>query len=231
MAGEYSTRYGLTLTGPDEPTCIICFGDSITEALEVPPEQRWPTRLQNLMDELWPGGFAVINRGIGNETSVQGFDRLASDVLPLLPGVLLVEFGLNDANVFDWARVPRVSTEEFRTKLREFQRIALNHGGQCVFIVNHTLGQVPGSQGNDRSFQENFAPYNLVIRELAVTLNTPYIDLPSMMAAHRITVEDFVDSGGIHLTPTGNRLYAEMILAGLQETILSGNNTRASSGA
>ncbi|MFP3436143.1 hypothetical protein SB781_40960, partial [Paraburkholderia sp. SIMBA_061] len=74
-------------------------------------------------------------------------------------------------------------------------------------------------------------PYNLVIRELAVTLNTPYIDLPSMMTAHNIDVETFVDAGGIHLTPVGNRLYAEMVLTGLQETILSGSNTRASSGA
>ena len=216
---------------PAEATRIICFGDSITEAAEVPPPQRWTAHLQTALDELWPGGFEIINCGIGGDTSAQGFDRLGTDVLPHLPGVLLVEFGLNDANVYDWARVPRVSTDEFRINLREFQRLALNHGGQCVFIVNHTLGPVPGSQGNDRSFQENFAPYNLVIRELAVTLNTPYIDLPSMMAAHKIPVGEFVDSDGIHLTAMGNRLYAEMILAGLQETILSGNTTRASSGA
>lgn len=221
----------MTLSRTDDPTRIICFGDSITEALEVRLEERWTSHLQNALDELWPGGFDVVNRGIGGDTSARGFDRLATDVLPVMPGVLLVEFGLNDANVYDWARIPRVSTDEFRLNLREFQRIALNYGGQCVFIINHTLGTVPGSQGNAVSFQENFAPYNLVIRELAVTLNTPYIDLPSMMAAHRIDVETFVDAGGIHLSPLGNRLYAEMILAGLQETILSGNNTRASSGA
>lgn len=216
---------------PAEATRIICFGDSITEATEVPPGQRWTALLQTALDELWPGGFAVINRGIGNNTSAQGLDRLGTDVLPHLPGVLLVEFGLNDANVYDWARVPRVSADEFRKNLREFQRIALNSGSQCVFVVNHTLGHVPGGQGNGRPYKENFAPYNLVIRELAVTLNTPYIDLPSMMSAHRIAVKDFVDSDGIHLTAMGNRLYAEMILNGLQETILSGNNTRASSGA
>lgn len=217
--------------GYGKPARIICFGDSITEAAEVAPEQRWPRRLQYLLDELWPGGFEVLNRGIGGHTSAQGFDRLGTDVLPHLPGVLLVQFGLNDANVYDWARVPRVSLDEFRKNLREFQRIAVNSGGQCVFVVNHTLGEVPGRQGNNQSYQENFAPYNLVIRELAVTLNTPYIDLPAMTAAHKISVKDFVDSDGIHLTVKGNYLYAEMILAGLQETILSGNSAHASSGA
>jgi len=213
------------------PTRIICFGDSITEAAEVAPNDRWTIQLQNTLDGLWPGGFTVLNRGIGGHTSAHGFDRLASDVLPYLPGILLVEFGLNDANVYDWARVPRVGADEFRKNLREFQRIAVTGGGQCVFVVNHTLGPVPGRQGNNRSFQENFAPYNLVIRELAVTLNTPYIDLPSMMAAHNIPVAEFVDADGIHLTAYGNRMYSEMILAGLQETILSGNNTRVSSGS
>lgn len=212
-------------------TRIICFGDSITEAAEVGPEQRWPRRLQYLLDELWPGGFEVLNRGIGGNTSAQGLDRMGTDILPHLPGVLLVEFGLNDANVYDWARVPRVSLDEFRKNLREFQRIAVNSGGQCVFVVNHTLGEVPGSQGNGQSYRENFAPYNLVIRELAVTLNTPYIDLPAMMAAHNIAVEDFVDSDGIHLTAHGNYMYAEMILAGLQASILSGPRVQASSGA
>lgn len=214
-----------------KPTRVICFGDSITEAAEVASAQRWPRRLQYLLDEYWPGGFEVLNRGVGGNTSAQGLDRVGTDILPYLPAILLVEFGLNDANVYDWARVPRVSSDEFRKNLREFQRIAVHSGGQCVFVINHTLGEVPGSQGNGHSYQENFAPYNLVIRELAVTLNTPYIDLPALMAAHKIAVKDFVDSDGIHLTVKGNYLYAEMILAGLQASILSGHSAHASSGA
>lgn len=212
-------------------TRIICFGDSITEAGEFPRDQRWPTILQRLLDARWPGGFEVHNRGVSNDTSAQAFDRFATDVLPLLPGVMLIEFGFNDANVPDWARVPRVAVDEFRKNLREFQRIALNSGGQCVFVINHSLGEVAGRQGNGEAYRDNVAPYNIAIRDLAVTLNTPYIDLPAAMAARSVDVNDFVADDKLHLSQHGNQLYAEMILEGLQATILSPGNTHASSGA
>lgn len=216
---------------PQAATRIICFGDSITEAGEFAYEQRWPTILQRLMDARWPGGFEVINRGISNHTTAQAFDRLSTDVLPLLPAVVLVEFGLNDANVPDWARVPRVGLDEFRKNLREFQRLAVRGGGHCVFVINHSIGEVPGQQGNGDSYQNNTAPYNIAVRDLAVTLNTPYIDLPAMMSARGIGVNEFVSEDKLHLSQLGNQFYAEMIMEGLQMTILSTNKSRASSGA
>ena len=80
---------------------IICFGDSITEAAEVAPTARWPTVLQSKLDEWKPGRFKVHNLGIGGHTSAQGFDRLDEDLLPVLPGLVVVQFGFNDANVRD----------------------------------------------------------------------------------------------------------------------------------
>ncbi|MEX0951735.1 MAG: SGNH/GDSL hydrolase family protein [Gammaproteobacteria bacterium] len=203
------------------PINIICFGDSITEAAEFPYEQRWPTLLQAQLDALWPDGFMVLNRGVGGNTSAQGFDRFALDVLPFLPGILLLEFGLNDANVRDWARVPRVGVDEFRKNLREFQRLALHHGGQCVFVINHLLGDVVGQQGNNASFRDNIAPYNAALRELAVTLNTPYIDLPSLMTSQNIDTDAMLAADQLHLSAEGNRHYADMILAGLRSTVLA----------
>lgn len=212
-------------------TRIVCFGDSITEAAEFPRDQRWPTILQRLLDARWPGGFEVFNRGIGNDTTALAFDRFATDVLPHLPAVVLVEFGLNDANVPDWARVPRVGVEEFRKNLREFQRLVVRSGGCCVFVINHILGEVGGWQGNDAPYRDNVVPYNMVIRELAVTLNTPYIDLPSAMAAHEVDVDTFVAEDKLHLSQRGNQSYAEMILEGLQASILAGTGIQTSSGA
>lgn len=209
---------------------IVCFGDSITAAPEFPQAQRWPTILQRLLDARWPGAFEVLNRGISNHTSAQGFDRLATDVLPHLPAILLVEFGFNDANVHDWARVPRVGLDEFRKNLREFQRLAVTAGGQCVFVINHSIGDVPGSQGNNSRYRDNLAPYNMVIRDLAATLNTPYIDLPAAMAASKVALGDFLAEDQLHLSRHGNQLYAEMILEGLQTTVLSRHRVRASSG-
>lgn len=210
---------------------IVCFGDSITEAAEFPLPQRWPTILQRLLDARWPGGFEVLNRGVGSNTTAQALDRFAADVLPHLPAILLLQFGFNDANVFDWARVPRVGLDEFRKNLREFQRLAVNAGGHCVFVINHSIGDVAGRQGNNEGYRDNVAPYNLVVRDLAVTLNTPYIDLPAAMAARKIGLQDFLSGDLLHLSEHGNQLYAEMIFEGLQAAILSGRRMRAFSGA
>lgn len=212
------------------PTRIICFGDSITEGAEFPIHDRWPDLLQTQLDSLHPGAFEVLNRGVGGNTSAQGFDRLATDVLPYMPGILLVQFGFNDANVRDWARVPRVGVDEFRKNLREFHRLAIKHGQHCVFVINHMIGDVNGIQGNGQSYRDNFAPYNITIRELAVRLNAPYIDLPSAMAARGVNLEAFLAPDRLHLSRAGNNVYAEMILEGLQMSILPGMQVRASTG-
>ncbi len=90
---------------------IICFGDSITEGGDFEKPKRWTSLLQARLDENYPKGYRVINRGIGGNTSAQGFDRFCDDVLPYLPGLLLVEFGFNDANVKDWSMNPVLAWE------------------------------------------------------------------------------------------------------------------------
>jgi len=119
---------------------IICFGDSITEGAEFPNNARWTSLLQKKLDEAKPGVFEVHNRGIGGNTSAQGFDRFWTDVLPLLPGILLVQFGFNDANVKDFSIVQRVGLAEFEKNLREFHRIAVTNNSVLVFILNHIIG-------------------------------------------------------------------------------------------
>lgn len=92
---------------------IICFGDSITEGAEFPVNARWTSLLQKKLDAASPDIFKVHNCGVGGHTSAQDFDRFWSDVLSLLPGVLLIQFGLNDSNVKDFSIVPRVRLAEF----------------------------------------------------------------------------------------------------------------------
>ncbi|MFQ6021962.1 MAG: SGNH/GDSL hydrolase family protein [Acidiferrobacterales bacterium] len=200
---------------------IICFGDSITEGAEFVPMDRWPTVLQSRLDVLKPSKFTVHNRGVGSDTTTRGFDRLDSDVLPLLPGLLLVQFGFNDGNVRDWAMVPRVGVEEFKRNLREFHRIAHAQQGQCVFVVNHTIAAVSGKQGNGKSYNENLQPYNPAIRAVAQQLGAPAIDLPMLMAQRRVDLETLLTDDRLHLSVPGNQIYADIVFDMLV-TILRG---------
>lgn len=201
------------------PINVVCFGDSITEAAEFAREERWPALLQVKFDAWLHGRFSVHNRGVGGDTTARAFDRLESDVLPLLPGVLVAQFGFNDANVRDWAAVPRVCLDEFRKNLREFHRIAAATGGDCVFIVNHTIAVVAGTQGNGRSYNDNFEPYNAAIREVARACAAPMIDLPAMLAQQRLTVDRMVAEDGMHLSISGNRIYADLVFAALRRML------------
>ncbi len=196
---------------------IICFGDSITEGAEFPVNARWTSLLQKKLDAVKPNTFQVHNKGIGGNTSAQGFDRFWSDVLPLLPGVLLIQFGFNDANVKDFSIVPRVGQAEFEKNLKEFYRLAKEKNSVPVFILNHSIGEVDGKQGNGKTYNENLAPYNNAIRSIANELKAELVDIPLQMSIRDIDVNDFVSGDKIHLSLEANHFFADIIYTGLNQ--------------
>jgi len=167
--------------------------------------------LQSKLDENFSEGYRVFNKGIDGNTSAQGFDRFCDDVLPYLPGLLLVEFGFNDANVKDWSIEPRVSLEEFVRNLREFHRIATAHNSRCVFILNHTIAEVEGRQGNGLTYNENLLPYDHAVIEFAEELGSEVIDLPGMMAVKGVPLQEYLSNDNLHLSEAGNKHYAQMV--------------------
>ena len=196
---------------------IISFGDSITEGAEFPVNVRWTSILQKKLDAINPDTFQVHNRGIGGNTSAQGFDRFWSDVMPLSPGVLLIQFGFNDANVKDFSIVPRVGLAEFEKNLKEFHRIAKENNSVPVFIVNHTIGEVDGKQGNGKTFNENMLPYDDAIRQVAKELKAELIDVPLQMTLRDVDVNQFVSGDNLHLSINANTIYAEIVFSGLNQ--------------
>jgi lysophospholipase L1-like esterase len=190
---------------------IICFGDSITEGGDFEKPKRWTSLLQARLDEKYPEAYRVINKGIGGNTSAQGFDRFCDDVLPYLPGLLLVEFGFNDANVKDWSIEPRVSLGEFVRNLKEFHRIATAKNTSCVFILNHSIAEVDGRQGNGLTYNQNLLPYDQTVITLAEELKAEVIDLPGMMAAKETPLDEYLSDDNLHLSEAGNKHYAQMV--------------------
>ncbi|MHB0936399.1 MAG: SGNH/GDSL hydrolase family protein [Armatimonadota bacterium] len=203
------------------PTNIICLGDSITAAGDQPDCDKWTGVLQRLLDAQAPGECKVYNRGIGGQTSGQGLERIFTDVTPLLPGIVLVEFGFNDAVVYQGMLIPRVTVAEFKLKMREIARIVTAGGGQPVFIVNHVQHDTL-QQGNDERYEDTYARYEAAIRELLEEIPVPGIDLPRMMEERHVDLTTFLNpDDGIHLTQEGNRIYGEMVFEGLQALVFT----------
>jgi len=155
----------------DSRKSLVCFGDSITEGEGSLPQDKWTLFLQELVDKAHPGTYKVHNCGVGGDTTAIGIDRIEQDVLPLLPGLVLVQFGINDAYVFPWSRLSRLSLAEY-----------------------------------ERNLGENMAARRRI----------RMIDLPDLMEQAGLTAGDMVSDDGLHLSPEGNRHYAELVFIGLK---------------
>jgi len=198
---------------------IVCFGDSITHGAEFEPAQRWTTLLQQKLDACQPCAWQVYNHGVGGNTTAQGFDRFGADVMLLLPAVVLVQFGFNDANVYNWTTMPRIGLTEYTGNLREFHRLITGRGGECVFIVNHTIAAIDGCQGNDLRYSDNFAPYETALRDLVSELDASSIDLAAMMRETDVDLHRLLAEDGLHLSVEGNVFYADMVFDALTQQL------------
>lgn len=189
---------------------VICFGDSITHASDHAEADRWTAILQNRLKKVSPSGYAVYNRGINGNTTALGLDRFQTEVLPLLPGLLVIEFGLNDANCKDWCRKPRVSIAEFEANLGEFVRLAQVSGGQALLIANHRPYLPKATQGDGRSYLRRVDKYNSVIRRIAKDTDSTLVDMARKLKTTPPDRERVL-ADGVHLTAEGNRRYADII--------------------
>jgi L-alanine-DL-glutamate epimerase-like enolase superfamily enzyme len=70
-------------------------------------------------------------------------------------------------------------------------------------------------QGNGLPAGQNLEPYNDAARECAIQSCVPSIDLPRLLAARDAPLDSFWSEDQIHLSPSGNRLYAQPIFESL----------------
>ena len=103
--------------------------------------------------------------------------------------------------------------EEYKKNLREFHRLVAKNGTP-VFIINHPATR-EDMQGNGKTYRENTIPYDRALRDVVAELKAAAIDLPGMIENRKIPLLEFLVPDGVHLSPAGNKAYAEMVLDGL----------------
>lgn len=212
------------------PQHIICIGDSLTAGLPDPELDKWVTRLALGLDSAYPQRHSVFNRGFNGATSTAAYERIESEVAYLLPAVVLVELGVNDALVRPTRRRPQVGVEEFKSNLREYQRYFSEHQSPMVLVAAHHPGvdqrqniapQQMYIPGNGKSYAENYEPYHQAILEIGSELNVPVLDIPAELERRGWTMSGRLMEDGLHLNSKGHQTYAEVMLEPLKKILES----------
>lgn len=200
---------------------IICFGDSVTEGRSISsppepaeyvhqPEDRWPAILQELLIEEPGQEIEVINLGIGGNTTADALARLESDVLPHLPGVVILEFGFNDALFLKGWSAPPVDPAQFLANLQTIiARIREKSALPIVLILNHPSRFIH-AQENGRPLEENLIAYRKAAQQVPEENGVHRLDLTETWGESPQHA-DFLCWDGLHLTADGNRHYAQKV--------------------
>lgn len=193
---------------------IVCFGDSITAGKSVPDNRRWTLLLQMALDARQDGPWALYSRGVPGETILEGLERFEKDVSPLLPAVVLIEFGLNDCSHRPGRAIPRVGLEQFNASLREVARLIRSGGGLPVFLTNHRVDPDRVEETSGMRFIDKLEPYQAAIRAAAESGGVCLVDVEAGFAELR-DPKSALGTDGVHLSIEGHTYYAEVVFARL----------------
>jgi len=106
---------------------ILVFGDSLSAAYGVRPEQGWVTLLtQRLQTQGY--GYQVINASVSGETSSGGLERLPRALSLHAPDILILELGANDG-------LRGLPVNAMHDNLAEMVRLAQAAGARVLLVA------------------------------------------------------------------------------------------------
>lgn len=198
------------------PEKIVCLGDSLTLAFGDAELNKWPTRVASALEREFPGRYELFIRAWNGATTYDALQRIDKEVGFLLPATVVVAYGVNEAHIPAHRRSPQIGVGEFEDNLREIHRYVAATGGRTIFVVQHV--PQPSAQyapGNGRTYAENYEPYRQAIPRVARGLGSPVVDVPGLLAAGNIGAGEILVEDGLHLSTTGNGVYADLIFKGI----------------
>jgi len=183
---------------------IACLGDSICFGDGVRREKAWV----RLLGERLPH-VEVRNAGVNGDTAEGGLSRLAGVLEGAVPGILYVQFGLNDA----WQQLP---LERYLGSMREIVHSALSQGVPALMVAtNHGVCVTEEQRlyGGDQ-FRENARRYNEALRDCFALPpeRMTVVDLEAVWdKLDAMTHERLLQADGVHLSEAGNRWYEDVL--------------------
>jgi lysophospholipase L1-like esterase len=180
---------------------VVAFGDSITFGQYLAPaDPPWPALIE---------GHDVVAAGVPSDTTRLGLERFPKEVQARLPEVVVIQFGHNDCNRWDTDRgLPRVSPDAYRANLAEMV-------ARCRMFTAVPLLCTITPTTRSKRHAEDTEVYNRILREVAADDFVDLIDVRSIFEAWAADRgEDDASlllDDGLHLSPTGHRVYAAAV--------------------
>ena len=138
-------------------------------------------------------------------TARLALERMHYDVLSHEPEVIVVQFGLNDANCWETDRGhPRVSLAAYHANLAEMVRRAVPFGVRCVYLLT---SHIPVA----RVQPERVRRYNQAVRNVTRDFDLArLVDIEKIAENRVMTLRD-----GLHLNRAGHRVYLHAVRSAL----------------
>lgn len=203
---------------------IVSFGDSITA-----PRKGLVVYSDLLRKEFEGRGVAVVNAGIGGNTTAHAKARFEKDVLARNPDLVIMQFGNNDSAIDVWkdppAEKPRVSIEDYEKNLREMVTTLEKRGVKIILVtplptrwtpkLKQMYGKPPYDPNDANGFNFQKEKYTAKLRAIAKDENIPLIDLYAKFFEYdrregNTMDELFVD--GMHPNDKGHRIEADLLI-------------------
>ncbi len=202
---------------------VVFFGDSICVGQGVSIHRGWVTRISARLAEISKQRgleILVVNASVNGDTTRQALERMPYDVQSHPIDILIVQFGMNDCNIWQSDRGhPRVSPRAFAANLAEIIERGITFGAKAVFLnTNHPSGRSSTSLPHSTStYEEQNSLYNDIIRSVAKELGPPVklIDVgqefQNHLDRHAAVMEEFILPDLIHLSEKGHDIYYSVV--------------------
>ena len=192
------------------PVRVIFFGDSICAGQYVSPHLTWVTAIAERLGK----SALVMNASVNGNTTRMALERIAYDLQAHEPDLVVVQFGMNDCNVWRSDRGhPRVSERAFVANLIEIVDRSRRFGArQVVLDTNHPSPRNDTLPGTSETYRTRNATYNQLIRSVAAEIgDITLADVESMFAGPGESLDRLLLPDGVHLGPLGHRRYVEVV--------------------
>jgi len=177
-------------------TTIVCFGDSVTQGVpHVHVTDTFPKLLERRLSQRADRSHRVVclNAGVGGENTTEGLARLQGDVLDHAPGLVVVEFGLNDIR---YEPDKTVAPEQFAANLRVINDKLVAEGATVVFTTPNPIINAYHTYSKQTDYYDRWGgcngavvEYAEIVRNVAAEVGALLCDVYGAFIAKAVEIE------------------------------------------